>query len=145
MGEIRKTFKCHIWSSYNNECVHFLLVTNLVWFEQKVNHPDAFTVTLAVSDETLREVSATAVSSSGTWTHLAHSDHNPPRAHDIYDPDDQKGLHIDVEHPHRRGYRKVYKKLAGGSPPAPTGTAVTVVADYIEKRRFRLLSDYIGE
>lgn len=117
----------------------------MIWKGKKANDPDCFTVTLSVKISSLERVSTTPVASDGHWTQIAHSDHNPPDAHDIYDPNDNKGLHVDVEHPTQDRYRTVYKKLANGNPPEPTGASVSLATDLLEKKCCRFLSDYLGK
>lgn len=105
-------------------------------------HPDAFLVQLLGDVSDLRSVANKRgeninFQSSNGWVEVAHSDHNPnsPSGHDIYDANDNKQLHVDVQDPENSdNYKNVIKKIANGSPDKPTGKALSHAEKYIRKK-----------
>lgn len=81
----------------------------------------------------------------GTWTVIAHSDHNPNGGHDIRDENDNKQLHVDV-HPKlsNGGYNKTYLKISDGNPSENNNTAIMNVTRFMRSQAEVLLHEYIN-
>lgn len=115
MKTVQKTFKHQFSASYRRMPVQFLVAPTLIWHHRKRGDIDAFMISLAVHNQSLDALGYHRWKDGGSWTEVAHSDHNPVDGHDIYDRKDPKQLHVDVNHPFKRGYVEVYKKLSKGA------------------------------
>ncbi|SDY32545.1 hypothetical protein [Halopenitus persicus] len=104
---------------------------------------DEFVVTLAIKNTSLQRINS-ALPTTGTWTEIAHSDHNPTSGHNIYDRNDPKQFHVDVNHPYRSNqYATVYTKLANGAPPKPVGKAANLAKTVLVGGAERFLDDFL--
>lgn len=144
MREYERSYKDYRVSEFDNVPVQFLVVPTFIWRGSKRGDVDEFVVSLAVSNSSLSALGYNSVTTGGSWTEIAHSDHNPTDGHDIYDRSDPKQLHVDVNQPYAdREYAVVYRKLKNGSPPTPVGTAANVAKKLLVLHRTRFLSDFL--
>lgn len=144
MKKIQQSYKEHFSRRYDGVYVRFLVVPTLIWHRRKRGDIDAYIVSLAVSNGSLAQLGHRLKASSGDWTEIAHSDHNPVNGHDIYDPSDPKQLHVDINHPFQRNqYVEVYTHLSRGSPPKPVGKALNKSKSILKHRSTRFLDDYL--
>ncbi len=144
MTPVKRRYKLRLHSQFRGEYIDVLVVPTLIWEWPKRGHPDEFIVVLAIANDSLQQLGYSGLVNGGSWTEVAHSDHNPDTGHDIYDHSDPKQLHIDVNHPHDQSrYSQVYRKLANGAPPRPTGRAADMAKEILVRNQIRFLRDYL--
>ena len=141
----KRSYKFRCFGIYDRISVRFLVVPVFIWNGQKRGNMDAFIVTLAVSNQSLKRIDPAVPTRGESWTEIAHSDHNPDSGHDIYNSADTKQLHIDVNSPrHPSQYVKVYRKLYNGNPPRPVGKAANAAKTLLVSNKERFLDDFVS-
>lgn len=144
MTGYKKAYKFRCFGTYQGIPVRFLVVPAFIWNGSKQGDMDEFVVTLAIKNTSLQRIAPALLTTNGTWTEIAHSDHNPTSGHDIYDPNDNKQFHVDVNHPYKPDqYSKVYTKLANGAPPKPVGKAANLAKKILVADKERFLDDFL--
>lgn len=144
MNKLKKPYKQYLTRRYKGNLIHLLVVPTLIWHRRKQGDIDAFIVSLAVENKSLAALGHGKKRNGGTWTEIAHSDHNPIKGHDIYDPNDPKQLHVDVNHPFQSyNYVEVYIRLSRGSPPKPVGKALNRAKKILVNRSTHFLDDFL--
>ena len=144
MAKYKTAYKFRCFGIYQRKPVRFLVVPVFIWNSPKRGDMDEFVVTLAVKNTSLQRIAPALPTTNGTWTEIAHSDHNPTSGHDIYDPNDTKQFHVDVNHPYKSNqYSRVYTKLANGSPPKPVGKAANLAKKVLVAKKERFLDDFL--
>lgn len=144
MKKYKKTYKFRCASTYRGTYVQFIIVPTLIWHQKRRGDIDSFIISLAIDNSSLKRLGYDSAITNGSWREIAHSDHNPISGHDIYDPNDPKQLHVDVNHPYSDArYVKVYKKLSHGSPPKPVGKAANMAKEILVVYRDTFLGDFL--
>lgn len=144
MATSKTAYKIRCFGTYQGTPIRFLVVPIFIWNGPKQGDMDEFVVTLAIKNTSLQRIAPTLSTTNETWTEIAHSDHNPTSGHDIYNPNDTKQFHVDVNHPYKSDtYSKVYTKLANGSPPKPVGKAANLAKTVLVGHKERFLDDFL--
>jgi hypothetical protein len=115
-----------------------------LWDDAKEDSCSRFNIQMKLRNEKAEDVVEDEILEGGTWTVVAHSDHNPTDGHNIRDSADQKQLHVDV-HPHiaGQGYNKVYIRICDGNPPETNEEAIGTVKSFMKQNADTILQDYI--
>lgn len=127
---------------YNGKTVRLRLARVRLWDNPDKDDCCRFNVQIKIRNKEVKEIIDDKKLDGGTWTVIAHSDHNPKGGHDIRDKTDPKQLHIDVN-PYDHNYNKCYKNICGGNPPESNSEAIKYVCEFIKDNSKMLLQDYL--
>ena len=133
----------NIYVTYNGEKIGLQITKVRLWTGYNSDECDRFNVQLKINNQDARDKISDSVLDGGTWTVIAHSDHNPDGGHNIRSKLDNKQLHIDI-HPENEGYTKVYDKICGGNPPKSNNKAINIASNYMKSNAYSILDTYIN-
>lgn len=129
---------------YRNKSFNVRLSVVRLWDDAEEPSCSRFNIQLKLRNSQASNVVNDDFLDGGTWTVVAHSDHNPSGGHDIRDESDSKQLHIDV-HPYvtGKGYNRCYSMLSDGSPPAENDEAIRFVREFMIDNAGSIIEKYL--
>ena len=128
---------------YENGSFKARLAIIRLWDDAEEDSCSRFNIQLKLRNKQAVDLVDDDSLNGGTWTVVAHSDHNPNGGHNIRDSTDEKQLHIDV-HPHvsGKGYNNCHSMLTNGRPPEVNDEAIQFVEEYMRNNADAILRQY---
>lgn len=144
MVESRSIQRSDIDTTHETHSVQLRMAVVRLWDDSESSSCSRFNVQLKIRNKEVEDFIDDAKLDGGTWTVIAHSDHNPNGGHDIRDEDDRKQLHVDV-HPSvtGQGYNHTYLRICHGNPPETNEKAIDTVVDFIQSRKKEIVTRYL--
>lgn len=131
-----------LYINYQDQILKMQITKVRLWTNHSSNECDRFNVQLKIDNNDADDKIADSFLDGGSWTVIAHSDHNPDGGHDIRCQSDRKQLHIDI-HPYDNRYTKVYDKICNGNPPQSNNKAIKIITRYMRSNTLGILKQFI--
>lgn len=144
MVESRDIRRSDLEVSHPNGRLILRMASVRLWDDDEEEDCSRFNVQIKLKNEQAQSIIDEDFLDGGTWTVVAHSDHNPNGGHNIHNQEDQKQLHIDI-HPKitNKGYNETRIRICDGNPPETNDEAIRFVEDYMKNNAENILKQYL--